>query len=528
MAKPHKQIDISPTFMDRAIGVFSPNAMKARLVTRAQIALFSEQVRKYNSGTNSRRTAGWHAPGTSANAELSSQVTTLINRSREMVRNNPTAKRAVEAISDNVVGLGIRPSHYKSGGKRADKSLREAWQNFAETTSCDWDGKNTFYGLQLLAARTIAESGSVLIRMRWSRKSTVGIQYQVMEPDFIDRSKHTTTINPNNGKPYDMDGRRYDANGQLLGFWLYQMHPGDGWNGDSVFVDAEEVIHVYNVERPGQMDGVPVLTTSAMTMRDFDEYEQAQLIRQKIAACFAVFITDSDGVTPSGLGDGKPIERLEPGMIERVPSGKTVTFTTPPTVSNYDEYATSILRRIASGIGISYEVLTGDLSNVNFSSGRMGWIEFHRLIQRWQYHVLVPQMCDPMYKWFIKGCLMMGLIKAEPKGRCTWTPPRREMIDPAKEVKALIEMIRAGLKPFSEAMREMGQDPDVAIDAIIEDFKELRKYDLFLTCDPKFDATRSNGPLIDPNAGGTPDDDPDEEKTGKQLKKERALGILKE
>jgi hypothetical protein len=49
------------------------------------------------------------------------------------------------------------------------------------------------YGLQLQAARTIVESGAVIARRRWRKASDrlpVPFQIQVLEPDYIDPSKH--------------------------------------------------------------------------------------------------------------------------------------------------------------------------------------------------------------------------------------------------------------------------------------------------------------------------------------------------
>jgi len=198
-------------------------------------------------------------------------------------------------------------------------------------------------------------------------------------------------------------------------------------------------------------------------------------------------------------------------MIEHLPAGKTVTMANPPSVENYDEYGSAILRKIAVGYGVSYEVLTGDLSNVNFSSGRMGWIEFHRLISEWQNLMLIPMMLDTIWSWFLDAATIAG--KAKPGVRCLWTPPRREMIDPVKETKALVEQIRAGLESWSNVVRMNGGNPDERLKEIVDDYKEFDKFTLMLTCDPRYDPTRTNGAL--PVEDGAEEVD---ELTGKQKK----------
>jgi capsid protein len=119
-------------------------------------------------------------------------------------------------------------------------------------------------------------------------------------------------------------------------------------------------------------------------LRDLDEYDDAELVRKKIEACFAAFVTgDEDGATlgdSSIDGEGRRIERFEPGMIEYFPSGKDVRFATPGASGGYAEYMRVQLHAIAAGVGLTYELLTGDLSQVNYSSIRAGLIEFPRSV----------------------------------------------------------------------------------------------------------------------------------------------------
>lgn len=100
------------TFLDKAINVISPSRGLARMKSKAMQMGIMEGIRAYDAASNSRRTSGWNASGTSANNETRAAGNTLRDRSRELVRNNPYAKRAVQAISTNMIGLGIRPTPY--------------------------------------------------------------------------------------------------------------------------------------------------------------------------------------------------------------------------------------------------------------------------------------------------------------------------------------------------------------------------------------------------------------------------------
>ena len=49
------------------------------------------------------------------------------------------------------------------------------------------------------------------------------------------------------------------------------------------------------------------------------------------------------------------------------------------------------LHAIAAGVGLTYELLTGDLSQVNYSSIRAGLIEFRRRMEALQWQLLRPR-----------------------------------------------------------------------------------------------------------------------------------------
>jgi capsid protein len=152
------------------------------------------------------------------------------------------------------------------------------------------------------------------------------------------------------------------------------------------------------------------------------------------------------------------------------------------------------LRAIASSYGVTYEVLTGDLSNVNFSSGRMGWIEMQRQISDWQENVLIPA-CDKMWKWFCDGANLKGEI-SENYIPVSWTPPRREMIDPVKEIKGMSEEVRNGFTSWSDAVTSRGWDANELINELAREAKLFDDFKLMLACDRPVPITESTTPKV--------------------------------
>lgn len=461
--------------LDKVIGYFSPSTGAARLRSRYAMQLFDGQVRKFEGASGGRRNKNWNAGAGSANSDIQAAGNRLAYRSRDLGQNNPYARRAFSVIPNNTVGTGIQAQIKPAGGnsKRAGVQLKNLWKLWADSTECDLDGIKHFGAIQAMVMRAVVESGEVLVRfVRDSTGTVVPLRLQVLESDYLDSTREM----PTDTGGYVLQGIEFDSKNRRVGYWLFDQHPGEVrimQNIQSKFVPASEVLHIFVQERPGQHRGVPFLASAMNKLHDFGEYEDAQLIRQKIAACFAAFVEDTVEPTP-GTGvtaDGLVLERVEPGIIEHLSPGQKVSFGTPPTVENYDEYSRSQLQGIAAGVGVSYEALTGNLRDVNFSSGRMGWLEFQRQIQVWQWNVLVPMLCDPVWRYFLKAA--SAKAGKEMTAAITWTPPRREMIDPLKETQALREQMEGNLTSWQTVVREFGEDADELFEQIQADAKRF-------------------------------------------------------
>lgn len=500
-------------FLDKAIAYINPAAGVKRAAQRAAI----ENIRSFEAASKSRRTENWRATGADANAELTASLSVLRNRSREQVRNNVYARRTVQAITTNTIGTGIRPTPMEVS-RTGEKRIMTLWKSWAGKKRCDFDGNLSFYGIQKLVMRTLVTSGECLVLKRRSNDKTLPLKLQVLEPDFIDT--HKSFINKDDGS-FVIHGIQFNKDGQKQGYWLYQEHPGSMRvrSLTSRFVKADDVAHIFAVERPGQVRGVPWLSASMIRMKDFDEYEDAELLRQKIAACFTVFVQDSNPDAVTGNTDEADLaSRVEPGIIEILPPGKTVSFAQPPLTNGYESYSRKILQGIAAGTGITYESMTGDLSNVNFSSGRMGWIEFQRNIQDWQEDIIIPMLCETVWEWFLDAATIVGKIKGDIEA--SWTPPRREMIDPKKEAEALALQVRNGFMSYQEALRQLGYDPEDTLDEIAAFNSMVDEKGITLDCDPRVgkmapsveDEKDKDGQSDDENDDESSDDNKNENK----------------
>lgn len=453
-------------WLDEAIGWVAPERALRRARARAALRL----VRLYEGANTSRRTANWKTSGASANAEISSALTRLRNRSRDLVRNNPYARRAIAALVGNAIGTGIT-----LGIKNAQ--ARKAWGAWSK--EADYFGDNDLNGLMALVARTAFEGGDCLvIRKRVTAaeagRSGVPLKIKVLEGDFLDTNKHGPLAGGNSA----VAGIEVDPEGRKVAYWIYTVHPGEAHvfqpRIDSVRVLAEDVIYHFEKERPGQVLGVPRLAASIMRIRDLDEYQDAVIVKKKIEACFAAFVTAdadtplTDGATTEtdSSGTSRRLEQMKPGLINYLKPGETVEFGNPTSGPEVG-FVADQLRAIAAGAGVTYEQLTGDLSRVNYSSMRGGRAEFKIVIEQFRWLTFVPQVCERIYAWFEEAAHLAGKLRTTEHDH-TWTPPRWEYVNPKEDVETTLLELDGGLTSHPAVIRERGEDFDQVVEEIAD------------------------------------------------------------
>lgn len=482
---------------DRVVSWFDPTAG----VRRAQARMALGLMRGYEGASVGRRTDGWRTGSKSADNEIARAGQRLRDRGRDHVRNTPQGKAIVREIANNLVGTGImcvpRAADERKATQRRTKEIAQLWKRWARSVHSDQHGLLTFYAQQALAAKTVVMAGEVLIVRRRTRDK-IPLRLMMLEPEYLDVSRDKQ----------EQDGSRisggieYDADGMRTAYWLYRQHPSEALS-ESVRIPAKDVAHILDIERPGQSRGVSWMHAVMLRMRDFADYEDAQLLRQKIAACFVAFVQEPDG-PPADSSTATPVsDKFEPAAIEKLPVGKSVTFANPPGVEGYKDYRNGVQHDIAAGAGVTYEQMTGDYSQVNYSSARMGWLAFQRAVEMWRWNMLIPMMCDRVFEWFLEAVQLTGV---DIEGvECDWVPPRREMLDPTREVPATRDAVRSGLKSLSEAQRELGYEPDELLDEMAEDYKRLDALGLTLDSDPRKTAASGMAQAKPADGGDTKD-----------------------
>jgi lambda family phage portal protein len=471
-------------WIDRALSYVDPARAARRIHARGQAEANDRMLRivrgAYEGAKVGRRTSSWLASGSSADSEIGSSLAKLRDRSRSLIRDHHFAASAIEKWKTKIVGTGILP-------RCGDQSTQDHWDLWSQECSSDAPAVPSFEAMTALVVGSVWESGEVLIRRRLRRAEDGGkypLRLQILEADFLDLNKTETT-----DTGYVIQGVEFDAIGRRLGYWLFGQHPGGvlntgvrGGSLNSQFVPASDVLHIFEPSRPGQVRGVPRLAPVLMALRDMEDWEDAQIVRKKIEACMAAFITGPEaasltlGATEAdSADDAKTVETFEPGMISRLKPGEDVVFNNPHGDSEYAPYKRSRMRDLSAGIGIPYELVCGDLSDVNYSSYRAGLLAFKGTVEAYRWNVLIPQFCIPVWRWFAAMLSMVdqkyiGVDVPDPEWGCA----RFDLLDREAEAKADQIELQLGTTTWPQAVASQGYDPEMQIAEIERYASRLR------------------------------------------------------
>jgi lambda family phage portal protein len=478
-------------WLDDVIGVFSPAAGARRKFARFQMEQADALARGYDAAKTGRRTDGWISPSSSADSEIGPQMARIRDRARDLVRNNPYAAKAKNDYANYVIGSGMTPLFRMEETDR--QKYKDVWNAFQD--EADASGLEPYSGIQALVAGAEFESGECFIRFRnrlSSDRLYVPLQLEVLEADYLDTSKDGVM----NGTNRIIQGIEYDALNRRVAYWMHRDHPGNMSRFSSLTstrVPAEDVVHVFSQRRPGQGRGVSAFAPVALKMFDLAGYEDAELVRKKITACYVAFVTQmGSSVSPLSPDSKQPMdpvtgdrkEKMKPGMVGYLRPGEEVKFGNPPSDTGFREYMNTELHAVAAGLFTTFELMTGDLSQVNYSSMRGGMLAFRRGIERIQYNLYVHRLIKRVEKRLHQTAFIAGKIP-DPNGKIIWTPPPMDMVDPLKDTQAEVLAIRNGLQSWRTAVTRQGYDPDDVLEEIQQSNAAFDAKNITVDSDPR-------------------------------------------
>lgn len=459
------------------------------------------QKRRYEGASVSRLFSDFTDSERSPDAELKGALGRLRARSRDLSRNNEYVKRYFNLLKTNVVGdkgFKILVKAQNTDGS-LDQIGNQAIENrFALWTrkgNCTADGRLSWTDAQKLAIEGLARDGEVFcIKHRGAGfQDTFAIEF--IEPDQVDV---TFDQKLSNGNEIRM-GIELDRFKRPVAYHITSNHPGSETYGTSierkrVRVPAEKVIHLFIPLRPGQTRGEPWLAPSMLAIKQLDGFREAAVINARIAASKMGFFTSptGDGFIADDLDNQVPIMDVEPGTFHQLPDGVGFEkFDTPFPSSDFDAFHKSILRGIASGLGVSYNSLSNDLESTSYSSIRQGALE-ERDTYRNMQGFMVEHFIRPVFEDWLTASMEAATLSVnlplvtfskfanstEYKGRA-WS-----WVDPQKEMTAAINGFKNGILSLTYIANQYGMDVEELLSQIQRDKTLMEQFGITYALEP--------------------------------------------
>ncbi len=467
----------APNIIDRVIEFVSPQRAAKRMHARAMMALAGSYI---GASRTRRATKEWRTSKGDADADIITDLPTLRERSRDLVRNAPLAVGAISTCLTNVVGTGLKlQSRIDRDVLKMTDEEAEAWENaaereyrlWAESRECDRSRQWPMAMIQELAFRQTLENGECFISL--PRIERVGSPYklklQMIEADRVcnaDYARNTDTL---------MEGVEKDEDGAPLRYHILNQHPGSSvisrknytWTKIDAFganTGMPNILHLYRPLRPGQTRGVPFLAPVIETLKQLDRYTEAEIMAAVISSFFTVFIKSEKGAFPGFNTDNLGQEtgakasdtdlKLASGAVVALNQGEDIVTANPGRPNSaFEPFVTAILEQIGAALEIPYEIIIRHFS-ASYSASRAALLEAWRFFsgrRTW----LINSLCQPLYEIFLYEAIYAGRLSApgffrDPlirKAFCgaEWIGDAPGYIDPAKDVDAAVKRMDAGI-----------------------------------------------------------------------------------
>lgn len=431
-----------------------------------------EYQRNYDSGSIDRLNSGWVPFNATAEQTDQGQRDIIRARARDLERNSDLAEGIIGPLERNVVGTGIRVQAKimnDDGTENEDlnRQIEELWKEWAKPRNCDVTGQQSIYEMQQMAVRRTAVDGGIFFTKAYTDGGPVPLSLQAREVDELDTSMVSFA---------GMSGNRIVGGIELnkfnkpVAYWFKKFTPDGYWTGESERIAAGKVVFLWKKKRPTQIREVSPLAKTLPRVRDVNEFIEAVSVKERILACLAVFITKQN---PTGVGRGAKIDdksgyqqrTLAPGMIHELQPGEKIDAVNPSGQSSNAKDFISIQQRMAgTGQGLSYEAVSRDMSQVNYSSARQGLLEDQRTYGMWQ-QFLVEHFCEEIYTEFVISAVLAGQLNIpdfwqnkKKYLKHVWISPGWSWIDPLKEVNANAKALQTGQDTLARLCAERGED----------------------------------------------------------------------
>lgn len=464
--------------------------------------------------------ANWNAPRLSGHAALKYSRETISDRVHDLVRNDGWASSALSRYQDTLVGAGWQLSampNQKLLGLNDDN-----YDEIVEQIECLWEDYSEDPGFWADAERSVSVAGLLgqAVRHQFADGEAIGwIGYreesrgpfstclQVIDPLRLS--------NPYNAPDSETikDGVEVDEWGAASVYHIRRSHPGDWFTRGANMhewqaFDRETetgrpiIIHMREKKWAGMSRGEAVMAPVAAKLKQITQYDDFEIQAASLNALLAAFLEtpmDAEVLSGAETEDGltnytrseadyyanNPLEFNGVQMTMLHPGQKIGTIKGEHPHSNYESFERNALRNIASAAGMSYEALTADFSQANYSSIRAAFVEFQKgfvarsamIASTWQNQFYRAWLEEVFDKGLISVPAGVPSFEAFPVAwsHAEWIGPGQGWVDPLKEALGMGERMALGVSTLKKESGSQGSKWRKNIRQISRERKEMIK-----------------------------------------------------
>ena len=492
--------------VDAAISTASPSVQSP-----AASAVAAGGGVAYDGSSKIDRLAMWRPAIRSADAEIIPEKGSLDARVGDTLRNDAYVSGGSDIRKDSIVGarfaLTAKPETKVLWGKE-DKDWETEFQEEIETkftlaveSDLKWidaSRHNTLTSFVRMAIGIHLAGGEVLATSEWLKDSGRPFQTAVQ---MIDTARLETPFDQLH-RPQSRIRKGVERNrfGAPIAYHIRNSHPNDGGFADYLNPDLnkwkrvptynawgrQNVLHIYEQMRPDQTRGISSIVTALTEMRMTKHFRKTELERAVVAATYAASIeSEIPEHVPEALGQayngegnattqymteylasimayagGASNLHMDGAKIPIFAPGTHLKIQNPGTSGPVgDKFEQSLLRYIAAALGLSYEQLSRDYTQTNYSSARAAMGETWKSMMSLKKAV-AEAFANFIYRLWIEEAINNNEIEclkranvpsfyeglnAEAYCACEWVGAGQGQIDPLKETQAAVLKIKNGL-----------------------------------------------------------------------------------
>lgn len=503
-----------PTFFDRCIAAISPNRALRREMARQKLEILNTGYSHHGASRTKKSMLGWLYHSGSADDDITVNAVDLRQKCRDLYMGNPIAAGAHKTERTNVVGSGLQlnpqidASFLGLTDEQADEWERNTRREFAlwaGNKDCSADRMCDFYQLQQVALLSASTSGDLFTLLPTiSRKGrTYDLRVQLVEADRVCNPPQIPELPP------IMAGVETGEYGEPIAYHIAKYHPlsllntrANEWTRVLAFgpkTGRRNVLHLIDIERPGQRRGVPSLAPVIEALKQLGRYTEAELMAAVVSGLFTAAITSETddageigedelpGIVTGTSVDDDPRQDIKLGngtVIQLAPGEKMESVNPGRPNATFDPFVLSILRQIGAALEIPMELLIKHFT-ASYSASRAALLEawkFFRRRRAW----LSSDFCQPIYEeWLCEavargrivapGFLVNDAIRAA-YCQTEWNGPSPGQIDPLKEVNAAVVRVKNCFSTQAKETAELtGGDFDSNLRQRVREVKMMKE-----------------------------------------------------